>query len=89
MPGTLRLRETELDWRAVEGEVVALDLKKSNYLAVNTTGAKLWAALASGTTRNHLIDLLIEEGAISPETAERDTDAFLQMLLDQDMLLEV
>lgn len=89
MPGTFRLRDTELDWRTVEGEVVALDRRTSNYLAVNPSGAKLWDALASGTTRDRLIDLLVEEFAISREVAQRDTDAFLQMLAEQDMLTEV
>ena len=89
MAGTLRLRDTELDWRAVESEVVALDLRRSNYLAVNSSGAKLWDALASGATRDQLIDLLIADFAISREAAEQDTDAFLQMLVDQDLLIEV
>jgi hypothetical protein len=89
MPGTLRLRDSELDWRAVEGEVVALDHRKSSYLAVNSSGAKLWDALASGATRAQLIDLLIADFAIARDTAEQDTDVFLQMLADQDMLIEV
>jgi hypothetical protein len=89
MPGKLRLRDTELDWRTVEGEVVALDRRTSNYLGLNLSGAKLWEALASGATRDQLIGLLVEEFAISRTVAERDTDAFLQMLAEQDMLIEV
>lgn len=89
MPGKLRLRDTELDWRTVEGEVVALDRRTSNYLAMNPAGAKLWEALASGATRDRLIGLLVEEFAVSREVAEHDTDAFLQMLAEHDMLTEV
>lgn len=88
MPRTFRLRDTEFDWRAVEGEVVALDRRTSNYLAVNPSGTKLWEALASGATRDQLIDLLVEHFGISRQVAERDTDAFLQMLADQDLLTE-
>ena len=47
----LQLRNTELTWRAIEGEVVALDLGRSNYLAVNRSGAVLWDALVGGTDR--------------------------------------
>ena len=89
MARTLRLRDTELDWRVVESEVVALDHRRSNYVAVNSSGAKLWEVLAAGTTRDQLIDLLVDNFALTRETAERDTDAFLQMLSDQDMLIEV
>jgi hypothetical protein len=89
MPGTFRLRDTELDWRTVEGEVVALDRRSANYLAVNPSGAKLWEALASGASREQLIELLVEDFEIAREVAERDTDAFLQMLVEQDLLTEV
>jgi coenzyme PQQ synthesis protein D (PqqD) len=89
MLSTFRLRDTELDWRAVEGEVVALDRRTSNYLAVNSAGAKLWEALASGASRDQLIELLVADFTIAREVAERDTDAFLQMLSEQDLLLEV
>jgi hypothetical protein len=89
MLSTFRLRDTELDWRAVEGEVVALDRRTSNYLAVNSAGAKLWEALASGASRDQLIELLVADFTIAREVAERDTDAFLQMLAEQDLLLEV
>jgi coenzyme PQQ synthesis protein D (PqqD) len=88
MPGTLRLRDTDLEWREVEGEVVALDLRSSNYVAINQSGAKLWEALASGATREQLIDILVAEFAIARELAGSDTDAFVQMLAEQGMLLE-
>jgi Coenzyme PQQ synthesis protein D (PqqD) len=88
VPGTLRLRDTELEWREVEGEVVALDLRSSSYLAVNRSGARLWDALAGGTTRKQLVDLLVSEFAIPREQAASDTDAFLLMLTDQGMLVE-
>ena len=39
--------DADLDWREVEGELVALDLRESRYLAVNRTGQVLWAALAT------------------------------------------
>jgi hypothetical protein len=89
MPGTFRLRDTDLDWRAVEGEVVALDRRTSNYLAVNPSGVKLWEALAAGASRDQLIKVLVEDFAISRDVAKRDTEAFLQMLAEQDMLIEV
>jgi Coenzyme PQQ synthesis protein D (PqqD) len=85
---TLRLRSEELEWRDVEGEVVALDLRTSAYLAVNESGAKLWSALASGASRDELIDLLVRTFELPREQATTDVDAFIEMLARQDMLVE-
>jgi hypothetical protein len=41
----LKLRDADLEWREVEGDLVVLDLRESRYLAINRTGRALWAAL--------------------------------------------
>ena len=51
---TLRIRSRELEWREIEGEIVAVDLEKSTYLGLNETGTVLWAALAQGATLEEL-----------------------------------
>ena len=47
----LRLRDTDLHWREIDGEVIALEARGSTYLAANGAGTLLWRALAEGTTR--------------------------------------
>jgi hypothetical protein len=88
MASTLRLRSEELEWRDIEGEVVALDLRTRAYLTVNESGAKLWSALASGASRDQLIDLLVRTFKLPREQAMTDVDAFIEMLAGQDMLVE-
>lgn len=73
----LRLREDGLSWRALEGEVIALDLSESLYLSANASGALLWQALARGATRAELEATLVDAYAIAPERARADVDAFL------------
>lgn len=73
----LRLREDGLSWRALEGEVIALDLSESLYLSANASGALLWQALARGATRAELEATLVDAYAIEPERARADVDAFL------------
>ncbi len=75
-----RLRGADLEWRSVEGEVVALDVSESLYLGVNRSGRALWEALADGATRSELSQALIDEYGIDRASAERDTDAFLAEL---------
>jgi hypothetical protein len=83
---SLRLRLNQLEWREVDGEVVALDLRTSRYLAVNRSGARLWNTLAAGATRDQLSTLLVETYGLPRTQAEDETDAFLEMLAGEDLL---
>jgi Coenzyme PQQ synthesis protein D (PqqD) len=82
----LRIRPDAVEWREAEGEVVALDLRTSTYLAVNETGATLWPALIEGATRDELVASLENGYGVERERAERDLDAFLELLRDRDLL---
>jgi Coenzyme PQQ synthesis protein D (PqqD) len=84
--GTLRIRAGALEWREAEGEIVALDLRTSTYLAVNRTGASLWPALIEGASREQLVATLEQGFEVDRARAERDLDAFLKLLRDQDLL---
>ncbi len=86
MSDELRLREAGLEWRTVEGEVVALDMSESAYLAVNESGRRLWEELARGTTREQLIQVLTDGYGLDTAAAEHDTDAFLAELAKRDLL---
>jgi coenzyme PQQ synthesis protein D (PqqD) len=88
MSETLRLRADALEWRDVEGEVVAVDLRTSTYLAVNASGAKLWPALASGATRDQLTDVLVDQFQLPRDQARSDVEAFVRMLEHENLLLE-
>lgn len=84
----LRLRPDALQWREIEGEVVAVDLETSNYLGANPAGAVLWRALAVGATKEELAALLVAEFGIDAEQADTDTDAFLAQLREGGLLAE-
>lgn len=88
MLGELRLRRTDLQWRAVEGEVVALDVRGAQYLGVTPSGAALWDMLADGTTRDALIEHLASTYDLDRAVAAEHADAFLDQLRAQDLLEE-
>lgn len=83
----MQLRNADLDWREVEGELVALDLRESRYLAVNRTGRVLWAALADGATRDELVERLVEAFGVERARAAADVDAFTAELASRDLLV--
>jgi hypothetical protein len=77
-----------LDWRSVEGEVLALDSRSSEYLGVNRTGAVLWCALAVGASREVLVERLVAEAGIEAARAEADVARFLEQLRERRLLIE-
>jgi hypothetical protein len=75
-----------VEWRKVDGEIVALIKSSSTYIAINAGGAILWPALANGATRDDLIELLQGEFGIDAGLAARDVDAFVDAMRGQDLL---
>ncbi len=64
---SFRLRDGELEWREVEGEIVALDLRASTYLSVNRTGTALWPHLTAGASRDELVAALTSRFDVDAE----------------------
>ena len=84
----LRLRSDALKWREIEDEVVAVDMRNSTYLSANESAVLLWRELSEGTTRERLVELLVETYGLDSEQAGRDVDAFLADLTAQGLLAE-
>lgn len=83
----MRLRDDNLVLREIDGETVVLDLVSSTYFASNETGTFLLQLLKSDQERAALIAALAQEFGVSIDQAASDTDAFLAMLTEQDLLL--
>ncbi len=83
----LRLRDTDLHWREMDGEVVALEARGSTYLTANSSGTVLWRALANGSTREGLADELVRVYGIGREQALADANRFVDALGDRGLLV--
>jgi hypothetical protein len=82
----LRLNRDALEWREVEGEVVALDVQAAEYIAANRAGATMWRKLADGATREELVAALVARFEVDEMTAARDVDRFLAALRERKLL---
>lgn len=82
----LRLREGAVDWREVEGQIVALDRAASVYLAINQSGTELWPAIVEGATRSALVDILVGAFNVDATRAQADVDTFVADLRQRDLL---
>jgi hypothetical protein len=84
-----RLKASAVDWRIADGEVVALDVANSRYLAVNRSGSLLWPLLVEGATGDQLRDALVERYGQEENVADRDVDRFLRWLDESGLLQEL
>ena len=82
----LRLQESTVDWREVDGELIALERSEAVYLAGNESATILWRALAHGTTDTALAELLVAKYGISHEKARTDVAQFLAGLRSRGLL---
>lgn len=82
----LRLNESAVSWLEADGEILALQHASSEYLSTNGSGALLWKKLATGTTREDLIALVVGAFGIPEQRAAEDTDAFLDALAAHRLL---
>lgn len=76
----LTLEPDAVSWREVEGEVVALDLRAGDYLAINGSGALLWRALVDGASPGDLTQLLMDRFDVVHERAAADVTTFTDAL---------
>jgi hypothetical protein len=84
----LRLKETDLHWREIDDEIIALEARRSRYVAANSAGAVLWRGLIGGSTRDGLADELIRIYGITRERAEADVGRFIDELAEQGLLAD-
>lgn len=86
-PGdVIRLRDSDVIWRAVEDEVIVLDRRGWSYISINDSGSILWPRLVEGATRPELASALVEAFGIEPDRAQADVDAFVGALAEHDLI---
>ena len=84
----MRLRRDAVEWKEIEGEIVALEADTSTYVASNKSGAVLWQALATGATREQLTEQLTARYGIAAEAARADVESFVGALAARGLLEE-
>ena len=83
----MRLREQDLVWREIDGEIVLLDLASSKYLMINKTGTFLLHLLATEHDQESLATALAERFGVTAAVARADTAAFLAILRERQLLV--
>ena len=70
----------------VDGEVILMNMKTGDYIALRATGQVIWDALEKPITIAALVAYLLEEYDVDENEAVTDTMGFLKSLLAQNMI---
>ena len=88
MSSPIRIDSSAVQWREVDGEVVAVDLRNSRYMAANASATGLWPLLARGTTLPELSAALVQRWSLTEEVARRDAEQLVTWLGETGLLLD-
>jgi hypothetical protein len=72
-----RIRDADVTWRAIDDQVVVLNLITSQYLTLNGTASELWRLLAPGATESGLVAYLVTTYDLESAMATADVAVFL------------
>lgn len=79
--------------REVAGEMVAVTAGNSNgefwgMVQMNATGVFIWNCLQEDTTREAILEKMLEKYDIDAQTAQRDLDLVLDRFREHGLLIE-
>jgi hypothetical protein len=77
---------SDLMWRVVDDDVVALDVASSEYFATNRAGTLLWERLRTGATRTELVQAMCDRYSIDSQQARREVNDFVSQLTSSGLL---
>lgn len=70
----------EVLFQEVNGEIVLLDLEAETYFGLNESGAVVWQLLQKELNVEQIIEHLLSEFDVTPETAGKDVRELLEQL---------
>lgn len=82
----MQIRNEDLTWREIDGELVILDLASSTYLTTNRTGTFLLQQLVEERSHEDLVNDIVAAFDVEPDTAEHDVAAFVELLRARNLL---
>jgi len=80
------VRSSGITARALDDQVVILDLETSLYLNVTGAGAVVWPLLVGGVTLEAMVDAVLEVYDVEPDLARADLEVFLADLGERKLL---
>ena len=85
-PENILSRAQELPSREFDEEIVLMSIDAGAYYGLEGSARRIWEILKTPLTFSALVDRLVEEYNVSPETCAADTQTFLEKLERKGLL---
>jgi hypothetical protein len=73
--------------RIIEGEAVIVLPESGQVGVLNEVGTRVWELTDGRRSLEEIVAAIVEEFEITPERARQDVDAFVQELVEKEMLI--
>lgn len=83
---TVVVRRAEPLTASVDGELVMLDPRRSEYFAIDSIGSRIWELLERPLAVGQVCSKLEDEFDVAPQTCRADVLAFLEELRRAELL---
>lgn len=70
----------------IDGETVLMSIENDKYYGMDSVGSRIWALLETPIKVNKLCETLIVEYEVESSQCEKDTLAYLQELVTEDLV---
>lgn len=84
--GQRPVHDPQVLWRDVAGEMLLLRMDTGQVSVLNGIGGQMWALMDGSRTLGEIVVALQESYDVAPEQLAVDVMAFVQDLLDREML---
>lgn len=77
----VRILETDVVWRELDGEVVILNLATGNYYGLEGAANDMWRLLVEHGSTETVVDIMAREFDVDAERLSQDLDALVNDLV--------
>lgn len=74
--------------RKIDSELFVYNRERSLIHTFNESGVFIWELIEKGYEKDKVIDVLVHEYAVDVQTATKDVDEFMQILIKYEMVGE-
>jgi hypothetical protein len=80
-------RANDIPTAPLDDSLLMLNIARGQYHSLNDVGARVWELLAEPTTRDTLVERLVEEFDVEQDVCGAEVDAFIGELSERGLLV--
>lgn len=83
---TILTKNEDIAWRKIDDDAILIDIDEEEVTHFNEVGAQIWTALDGEKSVTEIIEHIYNQFEVDQEQAKKDVFAFLNNLLQREMV---